>query len=355
MDKTYFYKDKPIFGLDIGYGSMKVMQINQQAGKKKPAIQGYGVVSFNPAFIQEGVVTDIEGLAKAAKKLFAEDMIGKINTRRVAVTMPVARTFNRAMSLPKLAKNDLDQAVRLEAEQYIPMPIDELYLDYEITSQTNKEIELLVVAVPKKIVDSYVAFLQVVGLEPVAFETTIAASARLVSQAEQSDIPTVLIDLGSLSTDITIYDQALIVTGTVIGGGDIFTQSIAKKLGVTEKEAHTIKTKYGMGVSKKQKEIAEALSESLEQLGKEVKRMVRYYEERGKEGSAIGQVVTMGGGANMPGLTDYLTSLLRLPVRMCHPWQNLDFGKLQSPNTVEKSMYVTVAGLSLMKPEEIFK
>lgn len=355
MDKTYFYKDKPVFGLDIGYGSIKAMQVVVQSGKKKPSIQGYGVTRFDPLFIQEGVITDPEGLAKAAKKLFADDVVGKITTRRASVTIPVARTFNRTMSLPRLAKNDLDQAVRLEAEQYIPVPIDDLYLDYEVTAQTDKETELLVVAVPKKIVDSYVTFLQLVGLEPAAFETTIAASARLVAHAEQSDVPTVLIDLGSLSTDITIFDEALIVTGTVMGGGDIFTQSIAQKLGVTDKEAHTIKTKYGMGVSKKQKEIVEALNASLEQLGKEVKRMVRYYEERGKEGSAIGQVVTMGGGANMPGLTDYLTSLLRLPVRMCHPWQNLDFGKLPTPNAVEKSMYVTVAGLALVEPEEIFE
>jgi type IV pilus assembly protein PilM len=82
--------------------------------------------------------------------------------------------------------------------------------------------------------------------------------------------------------------------------------------------------------------------------------MIRYYEERSDTESKIAQVVTMGGGANMPGLSEHLTNLLRIPVRMCDPWQHLDFGKLQPPNTVEKSMYVTVAGLSLADPKEIF-
>jgi Tfp pilus assembly PilM family ATPase len=62
----------------------------------------------------------------------------------------------------------------------------------------------------------------------------------------------------------------------------------------------------------------------------------------------------MGGGANMPGLSGYLTDHLRLAVRMCDPWQHLDFTGLQPPNTVEKSMYITVAGLALVQPKEIF-
>lgn len=352
---SYFYKDKPLFGLDIGYNSIKVMQIHPAAGKKRASIVGYGVNGFDASFMKDGVIVDPVGLAKATQELFDKSLEGKITTRRVVVTLPVARTYNRAMVLPKLAKKDLGAAVRLEAEQYIPLPIDELYLDYEISSQTEKETQLLVVAVPRKVVDSYVTYLKMTGLEPVALETTIAASSRLIAQAEQNYVPTVLLDLGSLSTDITIYDNGLIVTSTVMGGGDIFTQSIAKKLGVNDKEAHTIKTKYGMGVSKKQKEITDALDPSLVQLVREIKRMIRYYEERGGQNVKIGQVVTMGGGANMPGLSDYLTNNLRLPVRMCHPWQNLDFGKLQPPNTVEKSMYVTVAGLALTQLEEIFQ
>jgi type IV pilus assembly protein PilM len=355
MTKTntsYFYHDKPVFGLDIGFSSLKVMQIDWVG--KKQIVTGYGVTSFEPGTIEEGVIADPEALAKVAYELFNKHLIGEITSRRVAIAIPASRTFNRTITLPKLKNKELADAVRLEAEQYIPVPIDDLYMDYSLISQSEKEIELLAVAVPKKIVDSYLMFAKLLGLNVVTLETTIGAAGRLFVQAEQSDVPTVLIDLGSLSSDITIYDKGLIVTGTAPGGGDSFTNLIAEKLKVSKQEAHIIKTKYGLGVSKKQKEITESLSPVLEQLLKELLRMLRYYEERSQSDRKIAQIVTMGGGANMPGLSEYMTNQLRLPVRMCDPWQHLEFSGLQPPNTIEKSMYVTVAGLALINPKEIF-
>jgi type IV pilus assembly protein PilM len=352
MNNVLMYKDKPVFGLDIGFSTLKVMQIEQDGKKRR--VNGYGFVDFDPIAMADGIIKDPEILAKAAKSLFDSSLIGSINTRRVALAIPAARTYNRSVQLPKLSRKELDEAVRLEAEQYIPMPIDELYLDYEIIREGAEESELLVVAVPRKIVDSYILLTRLLGLEVAAVETTIGSGSRLFVQAEESSVPTVLIDFGSVSSDITIYDQTLIVTGTVHGGGDSFTTLISDKLGVTRQEAHVVKTKYGLGVSKKQKEITESLAPLLSQHTKEIRRMIRYYEERSSADRKIGQVVTMGGGANMPGLSEYFTEQLRLPVRMCNPWQELDFGGLQPPNSVEKSMYVTVAGLALLEPKEAF-
>ncbi|MBA3758481.1 type IV pilus assembly protein PilM [Candidatus Saccharibacteria bacterium] len=353
MNSTYFYQDKPVFGLDIGLSSLKVMQINLHG--KKQTVSGYGVTSFSTEMFTDGVLTNPEALAKVALDLFDKHLIGDITTRRTVIAIPASKTFTRSMTLPKLKPNDLNAAVQLEAEQYIPVPIQDLYLDHSVISQNDKEMEILVVAVPKKMVDSYMILTRLLGLEVVAVETTISAAGRLFIQAERSDVPTVLIDLGSLSTDITIYDKGLVVTGTVSSGGDSFSNLISEKLGVTKQEAHVIKTKYGLGVSKKQKEITEGLSPILEQLIKEIRRMIRYYEERSNTEKKIGQIVTMGGGANMPGLSEYMTSTLRLPVRMCDPWQHLEFAGLQPPNSVEKSMYVTVAGLALVKRAEIIK
>lgn len=347
-----FYKDKPIFGLDIGFSTLKAMQINRDG--KKRTVTGYGFANFESSAIIDGVIVNPEALAKAAQALFENNLIGSIDTRRVALAIPAARTYNRSVQLPKLSRKELNEAVRLEAEQYIPIPLDDMYLDYDIIWETKDELELLVVAVPKKIVDSYVMLTRLLGLEVAAIETTIGSGTRLFIQAEESSVPTVLIDFGSVSSDITIYDQTLIVTGTVHGGGDSFTNLISDSLKVTKQEAHVIKTKYGLGLSKKQKEITDGLEPLLTQHTKEIKRMIRYYEERSLTEHKIGQVVTMGGGANMPGLSEYFTNQLRLPVRMCNPWQELDFAGLQPPNSVEKSMYITVAGLALMEPREIF-
>lgn len=351
---TYFYKDKPIFGLDIGFSSVKVMQLEAGKSNQPRRINGYGVVSFNPNTLKDGVISDYEAMAAAIKELFEKHVIGEITTRRVALAVPAVRTFNRPMTLPKLADKELTEAVRLEAEQYIPVPLNELYMDYTVSRQTDKETQLLAVAVPKKIIDSYQNLMHVLGLEAVAMETTISAASRLFMQAEQSDVPTVLIDFGSISADITVFDKDLVVTGTVPCGGDLFTDMIAATLKVSKQEAHVIKTKYGLGPSKKQPEITSALKPVLDELLKEVRRVIRYYDERSGTNTTINQIVTMGGGANMPGLSEFMTNSLRLAVRMCDPWQHLDFAGLQPPHSVEKSMYVTVAGLALINPREIF-
>lgn len=353
MNNNLFYQDKPIFGLDIGFSSLKVMQLSLQKNKQR-MVTGYGVTSYDPSAIKDGVIVNPEIIAKVAYDLFDKQLIGDITTRRVAVAVPAARTFTRSITLPKLDSTDLKEAIRLETEQYVPVPIEELYVDYSVINTTEKEQEILAIAVPKKMIDSYVQLTSLLGLELVAVETTISSASRLFVQAEQSDVPTVLIDLGSLSSDITIYDDGLVVTGTVPGGGDSFTSAISNKLSVSHAEAHIIKTKYGLGLSKKQKEITESLNPILDQMLKEIRRMIRYYEERSGTKRKIGQVVTMGGGANMPGLSEHMTNLLRLPVRMCDPWQHMDFDGLQPPNSIEKSMYVTVSGLALMKPTEIF-
>lgn len=352
-NKSYFYQDKPVFGLDIGFSSLKVMQMDSTG--KRPVVTAYGYEPFAPEALADGIIVKPEIVAKAAHDLFSKRLVGHITTKRVAIALPASHTFTHSMTLPALKPKELEDAVRLEAERYIPVPLDDLYIDYAVIRATSSVTELLAVAVPRAIVDSYMDLTRILGLEPVVIETTLTASSRLFVAAEQSDVPSVLIDLGSLSTDISIYDDALIVTGTVPGGGDSFTNNIAKSLGITKQEAHIVKTKYGLGVSKKQKEILAATKPTLEQMVKEIRRMIRYYEERTGVDRKINQVITMGGGANMPGLSEYMTNALRLPVRMTDPWHNLSFGKLQPPNTVEKSMYITVAGLALVEPREMFR
>lgn len=349
---TYFYKDRPIFGFDIGHGSLKVMQI-ERAGKRNRVI-GYGTAVFSADAIQDGIITDHTAIAKATLDLFKNNLIGDITTKRTVAAIPSYRTFSRLISLPPLSGRELQEAVELEAEQYIPMPLGELYLDYTVVKKDPEKMDLFAVAVPKKIVDSHLQLMQILGLEAVGVSTTIGAAGQLFLQDQQSDVPAVLIDFGSLSADISIFDHDLLVSGTVSGGGEVFTDRIREKLGVTQTEAHIIKTKYGLGASKKQKEINEALEPVLSQLAQEIRRMIRYYEDRYGAERKISQVITLGGGANMPGLSDYLTNSLRLAVRSSDPWEYCDFHGLQPPAKADKPMYATVMGLSLTPPKELF-
>lgn len=350
---TYFFKDKPVFGFDIGHGSLKVMQVDQSG--RRPKVIGYGSATFDANAINDGIVTDHRAIAEASLNLFKNHLIGDITTSRVVIAIPSYRTFTRLISLPVMQGKDLKEAVELEAEQYIPVPLEDLHLDYNIIGHTDDKMDVFAVGVPKKIVDSQLQLMRIMGLETVGIETTIDAAGKLFLEDGQSDVPAVLIDFGSLSADISIFDKNVLVSGTVTGGGQVFTNRIRDGLGVTEAEAQIIKTKYGLGPSKKQKEIQAALDPVLSQLAQEVRRMIRYYEDRYGTERKVTQVITLGGGANMPGLSDYMTNSLRLAVRACDPWEYCNYKGLQPPSRADKNMYATVMGLSFIKPKELFE
>lgn len=353
-NSVYFYKDRPLFGLDIGISGVKALQLHKD--HTKFSVQGYGVASYDESYFKQGVVQNYEGIAKAIHGMFTDSLEGTIDTNRVAISVPAAFTFSRIITLPNSIDNkDMPEAVINGVQQYLPSALSDLYIDYTIVATNPKEHRVLTVAVPKRIIDSYMALASILGLEVVAMEPTISASNRLFGFTDLHKVPSVLIDVGALSTDITVYDQSLVVTGTVGGGGKHFTDAIQKALGVTDQEAHTIKTKFGLNRSKKQPEITKAIEPFMEELATEVKRMVRYYEDRvSNQKKQIGQVVTLGGGANIPGLVEYLTNNLRLPVRSYDPWNIISFGKLKLPTSGEESMFVTAAGLALLDPKEPF-
>jgi type IV pilus assembly protein PilM len=341
-----------VFGFDLGHGSFKMMQIDTSG--KRPRVLGYGTASFDSSATEDGVILKPELIAEATKKMFEKDFRGELTSRRAAIALPSYRSFSRSMQLPTLSGNELNEAVELEIEQYIPVPLKDLYLDYTITSKTEHEVELFAVAVPRAIVDSYLVLAEVMGMEPILIETTMASAARLFSLDPNSDVPSVIIDFGSLTADIGIYNKTTLVSGTVPAGGMVFTRLIKDKLNVSEAEAGFIKTKYGLSLSKKQKEITEALAPALQKIVTEIRRMGRYYEERYGSEHRLAQVVILGGGANMPGLGDYLTSELRMPVRAHNPWNLIDYDGMEAPSGPDKLMYATVAGLSLLKPKEVF-
>jgi type IV pilus assembly protein PilM len=356
MKKTnfvpYLYEDKPLFGLDIEHSTVRVLQL--EPGKRKPKIVGYGEISFDPSAMENGVITKPEELAQAIQKLFKHSLVGDITTNRVAISLPISRAFTRSIELPKLTEKELTQAINTEIEQYVPAYAESLYIDFSSVQTGKEKWATFIVAMPRRIVDSYLTLCRLLGLETIIVQTSSGAGAHLFSRDSQSDLPSVLIDFGSESADITVFDKNPIVSGTVACGGEEITDLIAKALNVTNREAAIIKTKYGLGYSKKQKQIEKALNPSLGTLIKEIQRSVRYYEERSKSKRKIAQVVIMGGGANMPGLADYLTDALRMPVRAFDPTNYIDFGHLQPISIGDRMSYVTTAGLSLISPNEVF-
>lgn len=349
-----FFTDKPLFGLDIGRSSLKVMQLDHSTGAAE--IVGYGTTDFDIHALEEGVIVKPEAIALALHDLFENRLAGEINTRRVAMALPGYRTFTRSIQLPKLGPDELREAVQLEVEQYVPMQLQDLYLDYAVTGETAETIDIFVVAVPRKIVDSYLYLADKLGLEPVLVEPTMTAGARFFARDKHSDMASIVVDFGSLTATISIFDKTIVATSTVSAGGLVFTEAIRNELGISQQEAGDIKTKFGLDVSKYQKQVTVALEPSLGKIVTEIRRMLRYYQEHYATKNGVNQIVTLGGGANMPGLSEYLTNALKVPVRTHeHPWAVFKYDPdMKLPIEADRLMYATVAGLSLLNPKEIF-
>jgi type IV pilus assembly protein PilM len=348
-----FYKDKPMFGFDIGRSTIKIMQVTQT--KKGAVVAGYGTATFDPSAIKDGVIVDAEAIIKVAHELIEHNLVGKLTTRHAAISLPNAHSFSRALTLPAMTKADLASAVQLEVDQSIPMALEDLYYDYGIVEELESgEIEVQVVACPKIIIDSYLVVFNALGLEVGLIESNISAVTRIVVHAEAHEVPTLIVDIGSSACDLSIYDgSAIRATGTVDCSGERITQHIADALGVSLQQAHGIKTRYGLELSKKQDKIVKAAEPELNKLINEIRKVMRYFADRESVGSAIGQIIILGGGANLPGLSTFITDKTRVPTRLCAPWNNISFGHLQPPHELETTMYTTASGLSMVKPQEL--
>ncbi|MDQ2973294.1 MAG: type IV pilus assembly protein PilM [bacterium] len=348
-----FYKDQPVFGFDIGRSSIKVMGIDQTG--KKPKVTGYGSITFDPSAINNGIITNPEIIIKRAYDLFTKELVGNLTTTRVGVSLPNANSFSRVMSLPKMDNKDVAAAIRLEAEQSIPVPIDDLYYDYNVTSVAEDGAqELQLIACQKDIIDSYLGVFDALGLEVALVESNISAVSRMVAHAEAHDVGTLIVDFGSTACDLSVFDYNTVrVTGTVNCSGENVTKQIANKLGLTIEQAHSVKTRYGLEKSKKQAEILDAVEPELSKLINEIKKVIRYYAERSGSDKQIGQIIVLGGGANLPGLSTYITNHTRVPARLCAPWSNLTFGRLQPPHELETTLFTTAGGLSLANPKDL--
>lgn len=347
-----FYNDKPIIGLDISQTGIKVMAVDP----KKWLVTGYGSVDLDPAKVQKSLESGDQYLAENIRALIGEKLVGQLPSDQVVLGIPTSRTFSRTFTIPPKNESTLADAVEIEVDQYIPIPMNSLYVDYEIIERTNDQLTAIMSAVPKILVDSCVDAVKSAGLQPIMIEPGINAVARVLQSTEEGHLPTLIVDIGPASTDIAVLDGGAIrVSGGLGIGGNTFTLDIAKKLGVALENAHQLKVLNGLSAGPRQAKITSALQPSLQRIVTEIRKVIRYYNERLRDDRKLEQVIVVGGGSNVPGIGDYFTNELVMPARVASPWQKLDFGKLPQPSKQFRPRYITVAGLASVDQKGIWQ
>ena len=349
----FFYKDTPLIGLDISGSGIKIMSVDP----KKWLVNGYGSLDIDPKKMRAALEDAADPLlADSIRELIQTKLIGTLTGTRVAVAVPTARSFTRTFTLPASAEKSLDEAVSLEAEQYIPIPLSTLYIDYQIIERKNKTITVLMSAMSRSIIDNITSSIQKAKLTPVLIEPSINSVGRVLTATEDGSLPTVIVDIGPTNTDIAILDRGSIrVTGGLPIGGNTFTLDIAKALSVSLENAHQLKVLNGLNAGPRQQRLRAALEPSLNEIIAETKRVMRYFTERVDTERKLEQLLVVGGGSNIPGIGDFFTENIVIAARVASPWQKLDFGSIEEPPKQLRPRYITVAGAASVSPGAIWK
>lgn len=358
------------FGLDISDLSLKIVKLKRKG--KFLNLASFGEEEIKPGIIKEGEIKDEEKLAEIIKSAIKKVKGEKIKTKYVIASLPEEKAFLQVIQMPRLSEEDLKSAIIYEAENYIPLPIEEVYLDFQIVPPVYNHLDhfdVLIAALPKKIINSYCSCLKLAGLQPLAFEIESQAIARALIKDEKTTQPVLLIDLGATRTSFIIFSgYSLRFTSSIPISGQIFTQIISKNLGINMKEAERLKIKFGLGKKiilkmedkklkkiKERGEIFEALIPALIDLVQQIKRHLEYYkthsshEHLSQNGKGVSKILLCGGGANLKGLPEFLSLETNLSVELGNPLINILPEKKEFPNlSFEESLrYTTALGLAL--------
>lgn len=351
--KSFFHKlifpNKDFFGLDFNNSNLKVLGIRKKG-------DFHQVTGWGERKISKGVIESFEIKNKEVFKEVFEDLIlameGKISGSAV-VSVPESKVFIRVIEMPLMEEKEAEKAIKWETENNIPVSIETVYYDWQILRKKEKAMNVLVVAIAKKIVDNFLEVLDFVGVEAVVFEPeSIATGRSLLKESEEGCLA--ILDIGKENSSLAFYRKNFpIFTTSYSVSGDSLTDLAAKFLKLDYQEAESYKERVGLGRTlEEKKEAYEIFSPALNTLVKETERAMDFFNTNLKDAcsgqEAVKKIIICGGGSNLKGLVSFLAISLKIEVVQYNPWEKVLLKKNLPPLSQEKSQsFSTVIGLAL--------
>jgi len=332
-------------GLDIGSKTIKIVELAREGSGFK--LRGSGVIGYAgnpPEHAQDD--KELSQLAQVIKKLHKE---ANISSKNVVVALPEPQVFTRSIKFPSLNDQEVASAVKWEAEQYIPIPINEAVVQHQILERrensTPPEVLVLLVAAPRILVEKYLKVVEMAGLNVIAIETELMALVRSLSSPDSTVL---IVDFGARSTDIAIAKNSqLAFTRSIPTAGEAFTRAVAQSLGVQLSQAEEYKRAYGFSESQLEGKIKGALDPVFSIVNEEIRKSIHFYQAEEK-GDTPKSVVVSGGSSGLPEMISVMTKLLGLEVVIGNP-----FSKVQVDPEVAKAvapyapLYPIAVGLAM--------
>lgn len=369
-------------GIDFDSSSVKVVELKNESGRPRLVTYGY----FDQE-IDQAKIDDQEDYLKTAKLIKQVCHQAKTTTTKTVSALPAFSVFSSILNLPVMPKKELASAIEWEAKKIIPLPIEEMILDWKVLEgfsenqlvndqekegeeeeintddlkkrsflkitppkKGKKYIKILLTAAPKDLVKKYIAIFKAAGLNLLSLDTEPFALIRSLVGNDKSTI--MILDIGSVVTNISIVINGIpILNRSIDIGGLTITKAIANSLNVSLARAEQFKYDIGMNPAQiGQGSVPKTIETTLTPIIDEIKYSLNLYKNQGQKN--IEKIILTGGSCLLLNLPDYLSQILDLKVYRGDPWARVIYSQELKPVLDEIGPRFSVAiGLAMRNIE----
>ncbi len=316
-------KAVPVLGLDISSTSVKLLELSRSGNRYR--VETYAVRALPPNAVVEKNINDEAAVAEVIRALVKQS---KTKLKHAAVAVAGSAVITKVIEMPAgLADDELENRIYIEADQYIPFPIDEVSIDFEVQGESQSDpdqVEVLLAACRTENIDARVSSLQLAGLTEQIVDVEAYAVERafdlILEQLEdQENQVSAIIDVGATMTTLSVLvDGRTIYTREQLFGGRQLTEEIQRRYGLSAEEAGLAKKQGGLP-DDYQSEVLEPFKEAVVQ---QVTRSLQFFFSA-SEYNDVDYLILAGGVASMEGLADLIEEKLGTQTLVANPFANM--------------------------------
>jgi type IV pilus assembly protein PilM len=319
----FFAKKHSYLGVDLGTGSIKVVELASVNGQAR--LLTYGFAELPPEDMKFNAHEKLERTAQALNDICIK---AHVTSRKAVAALPTFAVFSSLLTLPAMNEQEVGQALTYEAKKIVPLPLDEMILDWKVlpgpvaTARRDKTMRVLLTAAPKNLVKQYLDIFRLAKIEILSLETEAFALGRALLGLEPS--VAVLVDVGALTTDVAVVqDHIPLLNRSIDVGGVTVSKAIAASLQIDYRRAEQFKRDVGLTLQGGTSGVPKIIEQTLGPIVNEVKYAISLYQAEGSK--PIEKLVLTGGSAFLPQLPQYLEQVFQLKVVIGDPWAQVSY------------------------------
>jgi type IV pilus assembly protein PilM len=333
-------------GLDIGSNSVKMVELVKK--NNQFFLKNYASMMSSSSELN-GV--DLEVTAEIIKKTWSA-----LKTRNTGIAFAINQlsVFTRVLEMPQMSDVELASSINWEAESYIPLPINQVRFEWQVMRRYEnpsgqKRMDVLLIAVPRVLIDKYYKLSTMTGLELKVLEPESVSIMRALSLFKLDLSLNVIVNFGESKTDILVNNfGAVSFVRSLSTGGKALTRAISKSLEIQEEQAENYKIAYGFDRTKLNGAVMQAMLPVIQVTVDEVRRAIVFQQNKDLSKN-VKTIVLCGGGSAIPDLNVLLSTSLNVEVLTADPFSVLkpEDRKMQiAPNVNQKFLVATGLAMS---------